>query len=87
MNITDLLAPNAKTIVIISVMPKAIKSGGLPDKGEVKQLGLISLILTNSENLPNIVPTVSPMVDDIAPPVNESKLELNAHAQALVPKI
>lgn len=68
-------------------MPKAIKSGGLPDKGEVKQLGLISLFLTNSENLPNIVPTVSPMVDDMAPPVNESKLELNAHAQALVPKI
>lgn len=37
-------------------------------------------------NLPNMVPIVSPMVADIAPPVSESKLELNAQAQALVPE-
>lgn len=28
---------------------------------------------------------VSPMAADMAPPVSESKLELNAQAQALVP--
>lgn len=32
-----------------------------------------------------MVPMVSPMAVDIAPPVRESKLELNAQAQALVP--
>lgn len=32
-----------------------------------------------------MVPTVSLIVLEIAPPVSESKLELNAHAQALVP--
>lgn len=37
------------------------------------------------EILPNIVPIVSPMAVDMAPPVKESKLELNAQAQALVP--
>lgn len=35
--------------------------------------------------LPNMVPMASPMAVDMAPPVNESKLELNAQAQALVP--
>lgn len=37
-------------------------------------------------NKPNIVPTASAIVLLIAPPDNESKLALIAHAQALVPK-
>lgn len=32
-----------------------------------------------------MVPIVSPMAVDMAPPVSESKLELKAQAQALVP--
>lgn len=32
-----------------------------------------------------MVPIVSPIAFAIAPPVSESKLELKAHAQALVP--
>lgn len=37
-------------------------------------------------DLPHIDPTYSPMARLIAPPVNESKLALKAHAQALVPE-
>lgn len=60
---TDLLAPQARTHVIRSVMMKAMKSGGLP----------------------KISPNVSLTLALIDPPSNESKLALNAHAQALVP--
>lgn len=64
LNITDLLAPRAKTQVITNVIPNAIKSGGRP----------------------NIV-IDSAILRPIAPPDNESKLALKAHAHALVPKI
>lgn len=45
------------------------------------------IILLLKSNLPNIVPIVELILRLMAPPDNESKLALNAQAQALVPKI
>lgn len=94
---TDLLAPIARTQVMSSVMPKAIKSGGLPvsvddfnqycREPEALEPGIWSQEPGDwsSQYSPNIVPMDSLIVRAMALPVRESKLELNAQAQALVP--
>lgn len=98
LNITDLLAPNAKTHVINSVIPNAIKSG-------VRSAITTNIIETNDyyndcfetihrfyfdswicwQCLPKNVPIVPAILRPIAPPDNESKLALRAQAHALVP--
>lgn len=46
---------------------------------------MVKLIYYKMNCLPNIVPSVSLIPRPIAPPESESKLELRAQAQALVP--
>lgn len=87
LNITDLLAPNAKTHVINSVIPNAIKSG-VRSAMNIPQIYIIHLNFHHNwfTNSPKIVPIVPAMLLPIAPPDNESKLALRAQAHALVPK-
>lgn len=50
MKITDLLAPIAKTLVMMSVMPKAIKSGGLPRRRNVSIMLKLHIVYIKSIN-------------------------------------
>lgn len=50
LNITDLLAPHARTHVIRSVMMKAMKSGGLPRISPNVSLMLLLIVPPNNES-------------------------------------
>lgn len=59
----------------------------LAPRASTKVISIVMPKATKSSGRPNIVPTVAAILRPMAPPVSESKLELRAHAQALVPGI
>lgn len=98
LNMTDLLAPNAKTHVINSVMPNAIKSGVRPTNVKcvekateritrITKRSYATFIQSFKLMLPKNVPITPAMLRPIAPPDSESNEALRAQAHALVPKI